>query len=75
MIPRRITKNEVQELLNYEIDGSLLSDYQRFLIDNSNSTKKEIVIDDCNNKIAYYGIDEGSNSIHLVKRKRKSLRL
>lgn len=71
--PKSITEAEVRDLLNLEVNGEFLSDYQRFLIDNSESTKKEIIIDPCSEKIAYYGIEEDKDSIHLVKRTRKSL--
>ena len=70
----KTTEREVQELLDVEVDGSLLSDYQRSLIDNSEAAKKPIIIDNCSEKIAYFGIEENEDSIHLVKRKRKSLR-
>ena len=75
IIPHKITEKEVKELLSAEVDGSSLSDYQRSLIDNSEAAKKEIIIDDCSEKIAYYGIEEEPDSIHLVKRKRNSLYL
>ena len=75
IIPHKITEKEVKELLSAEVDGSSLSDYQRSLIDNSEAAKKEIIIDDCFEKIAYYGIEEEPDSIHLVKRKRNSLYL
>ena len=68
-------EKDVQELLNVEVDGSLLTDYQRFLIDSSEASKKEIVIDDFHEKTPYFGIEEGKDSIHLVKKKRKSLYL
>lgn len=75
IFPHKITEKEVQKLLDVEVDGSLLTNYQRTLIDNSRSAKKKIIIDNCYDKIAYFGIEEDDNSIHLVKRKRKSLRL
>lgn len=72
---RRVKPQDVKELLNVEVDGSLLTDYQRSLIDSSAATKKEIVIDDCHEKTPYFGIEEGTDSIHLVKKKRKNLYL
>ena len=72
---RRVNPQDVQELLNVEVDGSLLTDYQRFLIDSSEASKKKIIIDDCHEKTPYFGIEEGKDSIHLVKKKRKSLYL
>ena len=71
--PKSITEAEVRDLLNLEVNGEFLSDYQRSLIDNSESAKKEIIIDPCSENIAYYGIEEDKDSIHLVKRTRKSL--
>ena len=70
---RRVNPQDVQDLLNVEVDGSLLTDFQRSLIDNSEAAKKKIIIDDCHEKIPYFGIEEGSDSVHLVKRKRNSL--
>ena len=65
----RITSNQVRELLDVEVDESKLTDYQKELIDDSESTKKEIVIDDCKEKVADFDIEEYSDAIHLVKRK------
>lgn len=73
MFLRKVNPQDLKDLLNVEVESSLLSDYQRSLIDSNEVAKKKIVIDDCHEKIAYFSIEEDPDSIHLVKRKRKSL--
>ena len=67
----RLTTDMINKLLNTPVDANKLSDYQRNLIDNSESVNKGIIIDECNDSIVNYDIHESSDSIHLVKRKIK----
>ena len=65
----RLNANLIKELLNTEVRGLELTDYQKSLIDNSESARKKIVIDECHGRIVNYEIEEYSDGIHLASRK------
>ena len=63
-----LNKNIVRKVLETTVYASDLSAYQRFLIDNSVSANKPLIIDDVSEPRVNFAIEESEKSIHLVKK-------
>ena len=71
--PHPVTRENMQELLNLEVEASKLSDYQKSLIDSSKSATKKFLIDDFKSKLIDFDIEEYPDTIHIASRKKLHL--